>query len=353
MTTGFVSIFAKQLIECFWVMKMQKRIKGILLVVVMGIIIPSITMRIAKKAHIKKPMETVQTVATEETVQITTEKNADDSYKIPVLLDNGSLIQMDLEDYIVGVVLAEMPTEFEKEALKAQAVVARTYALKRNLHSQKHTDQAVCTDPSCCQAYCEKEKFLASGGTNTDIQKVEDAVYQTKNEVLTYDSELIDATYFSASGGKTEDAKAVWGSDVPYLQSVDSPGEEDASYHVNTVYFTFQEFADCLQIDSKSLTDSWIGNVTYTNGGGVEKITICNQIYSGTQIRKLLGLRSTAFVMTAVGNTVTVTTKGFGHRVGMSQYGADAMAVSGKDYTEILSHYYQGTVLEKMQFDKN
>ncbi len=313
----------------------------------MGIVLPAILMQVAQGITRKKPdidKEIVQTDEGEPIQQTTTAKAV---FYIPVLTENGTTEQMDLEEYITGVVLAEMPASFEKEALKAQAVVARTYALKGYFGKEKHPGRAICTDPSCCQAYCSQESFLSSGGTNIAFQKVADSVSQTRLEVLTFQSELIDATYFSCSGGKTEDAQAVWGSDVPYLRSVDSPGEEEATHYMDTVFFTLQEFADCLQIDKESLSGNWIGEITYTTGGGVENICVCGEAYTGTQIRKLLGLRSTAFVITAVGNTVTVTTKGFGHRVGMSQYGADAMAVAGKTYTEILTYYYQGTVLEE------
>lgn len=328
---------------------MQKRSKGILLAVTMGALLPSILLQIAQGMFKKENIEgTFQTENTEQTEDVQETTAAEDKFYISVLLKDGTVKDMELENYISGVVLAEMPADFEKEALKAQAVVARTYALKRHRGETKHTNCAVCTDPACCQAYCAAEDYLFSGGTQIALDKVKDAVMQTAKLVLTFNSQLIDATYFSCSGGKTEDAKAVWGTDVPYLQSVVSPGEEDASHYMDTVYFTLQEFADCLQIDKARLSGRWIGSATYTKGGGVEYITLCDQKYSGAQIRSMLGLRSTAFVMTAVGDTVTVTTKGFGHRVGMSQYGAEAMAVAGNTFDEILSYYYQGTVLEEI-----
>lgn len=327
---------------------MQKRTKEILFAVTMGAVLPAILIQIAQGMLNKENTEeTFQTMSTVQTEGIAETKTNDTEIYVPVLFSDGTIRNMELETYISGVVLAEMPADFEKEALKAQAVVARTYALKRHLFDAKHKNKALCTDPACCQAYCAKEDFLSSGGTQMALEKVNDAVTQTGKLVLTFDSQLIDATYFSCSGGKTEDAKAVWGTDVPYLQSVASPGEEEAAHYMDTVYFTLQEFADCLQIDNEHLRGNWIGNITYTQGGGVEHITICNQKYTGTQIRSMLGLRSTAFAMTAVGNTVTVTTKGFGHRVGMSQYGADAMAVSGSTFDEILAYYYNGTVIEE------
>ena len=137
----------------------------------------------------------------------------------------------------------------------------------------------------------------------------------------------------------------MWGEEIPYLQSVDSPGEEQAVHYTDSVQFTKQEFANRLHINPKEQLTTWFGNVTYTDGGGVDTIVIGGKTFKGTDLRKLLGLRSTAFTITAIGDSVHVTTKGFGHRVGMSQYGAEAMAVRGESYGQILFHYYPGTEL--------
>lgn len=264
--------------------------------------------------------------------------------EIPVLMEDGYVEVMELDTYITGVVLKEMPASFESEALMAQAVVARTYTLKRN-SSYKHKGAAICTDYSCCQAYCSEQDYLENGGSADDLQKVRSAVSATENQVLMYNGQLIEATYFSCSGGMTEDAQAVWGEDIPYLQAVESPGEEGAAHYTDTVHFPADEFSALLGQQLPGQPGTWIKEVTYTPGGGVDTIIIGEREYTGVEIRQMLGLRSTAFVITAVGNTVTVTTKGFGHRVGMSQYGADAMAVNGAKYTEILNHYYPGTKL--------
>jgi len=176
---------------------------------------------------------------------------------------------------------------------------------------------------------------------------VKQAVLDTAGQVLLYGDEPIEATYFSCSGGMTEDAQAVWGSDIPYLQSVESPGEEYAVHYTDTVIFNSEEFCEKLGISPGGYPGSWIGSISYTNGGGVDTVEIGGKDFTGTQVRKLLGLRSTAFVITAAGERITVTTKGFGHRVGMSQYGADAMAVQGADHETILLYYYQGAVLSR------
>ena len=262
----------------------------------------------------------------------TEEQLEKETSQIRVLMEDGSVATMDLEEYLVGVVMGEMPESFELEALKAQAVVARTYTLKMRESSGKHPDADVCVQSGCCQSYRTGE-----------TERIEAAVNATAGQVLTYQGKLIDATYFSSSGGRTEDAVAVWGSDVPYLQATDSPGEEIEPV---SVILTAEEFCNSLGIAPEGPCETWISEVTYTDGGGVDTMVIGGQRFKGTELRSLLGLRSTAFVMTAVGDHISVTTRGYGHRVGMSQYGAEAMAAAGAGYEEILLHYYQGVTLE-------
>ena len=258
------------------------------------------------------------------------------------------LVQMELDAYLTGVVLAEMPASFAEEALKAQAVVARTYTMRAAEGKRKHADAAVCTDSACCQGYIAPEAYLEAGGTGRSIEKIRTAVEETEGLVLTYEGKLIEATYFSCSGGTTEDAVAVWGSDVPYLKSVESPGEEHATHFTDEMVCSADEFRAALCKDLVGAPDSWFGHITYTAGGGVDTIEICGVSYRGTEIRKLLGLRSTVFSIRTDGDLLTIKTRGFGHRVGMSQYGADAMADGGSDCAAILAHYYPGTTLERM-----
>ena len=243
--------------------------------------------------------------------------------------------EMNVEAYVVGVVLAEMPASFETEALKAQAVAARTFALRE----LRHKNANVCTDSGCCQAYIDPKDY---GGSKASLEKIRESVNDTAGQVIIYDGALIEATYFSCSGGRTEDALAVWGQEVPYLQAVDSPGEEKAENFIKTVTMAADDFSAAFG-GLSGPPESWVGAVTYTEGGGVASIQIGGKSYTGTEVRKKLKLRSTAFVLTVIGSTVTVTTKGSGHRVGMSQYGADAMAAGGSTYGEILLHYYPET----------
>ncbi len=315
---------------------MFARLKGILFAVVLGLICPMVII-----GFVKRNVNVPDTTTPEDTTKKQVAKN--DSVFIDVLQENGSVAAMEINDYLTCVVLGEMPAAFENEALKAQAVVARTYTLRRQAMGGKHIDATVCTNSDCCQGYYDLASYLDNGGKQEDVDKVKTAVKMTDNLVLTYGGELIDATYFSCSGGMTEDARAVWGADVPYLRSVESPGEESAAHYVDTISFKTSEFLQSLGLDAKKSVK--IGKITYTPGGGVDTIRVCNEEFKGTQLRQKLGLRSTAFVISVVGDTVTITTKGFGHRVGMSQYGADAMAVCGATFPEILAHYYQGVQL--------
>lgn len=303
------------------------RIRNLLLAVFLGLVLPWLLLLALEPAYEQEPP--TQQTQPEETPM-----------SVAVLLENGAITDMELEEYLLGVVLAEMPASFEYEALKAQAVVARTYTCKSML-SSKHPEAAVCTQASCCQAYISPEAYISKGGQAGSVDRIRNAVSSTAGQVLFYNDELIVATYFSCSGGRTEDAVAVWGSDVPYLQATDSPGEEQATHYMDTVSFTLSEFEKLL---GGSL-GSGVGKVTYTDGGGVDTVVIGGKEYAGTELRQKLGLRSTAFVISVTDDTVSVTTKGYGHRVGMSQYGANAMAENGSAYDQILYYYYKGTKL--------
>lgn len=268
---------------------------------------------------------------------------------IHVLTEHG-LKEMELNEYLIGVLLCEIPGDFHVQAQKAQAVVARTYALRTAIYKEKHDGDAICTDPGCCQGYRDPEEYLSEGGQSSRIDLARTAVMETAGQVLTYQSTLIDATYFSCSGGQTEDALAVWGEDIPYLRSVPSPGEENAEHYWDSVHMTAEEFQDALGETLSGTPNSWFGKTAYTRGGGVAHMWIGGKRYEGTKLRSLLGLRSTAFSIAVSNDIITITTRGFGHRVGMSQYGAQAMAQSGKEYREILAHYYPGTVIDKEPF---
>ena len=321
------------------------KLKHILLAFFIGVGIPGLLFFVVDKLVQRNnlPQEEESTVT--ETKILVTDPVMPADYTIPVLYSDGNVSNMELEQYLVGVLLGEMPMDFNIEALKAQAVVARTYTLRRNGIVTKHEGGAVCTESSCCQAYCSVEGYLENGGKSDAIEKAKFAILSTQGTVITYNGALIEATYFSCSGGRTEDAVAVWGTQIPYLQAVDSPGEEKAVHYVDTVSFPADEFARLLGLDLSGSPAKWFGAVTYTAGRGVDTMIIGDVTFKGTELRQKLGIRSTAFTVSPMGDTIYITTKGFGHRVGMSQYGAEAMAVGGSNFQAILAHYYPGTEL--------
>lgn len=274
-------------------------------------------------------------------------------YVITVLDGDGMPQEMELENYVTGVVLGEVSAEFNAEALKAQAVAARTYTLYCIEVLKKHSGGAVCTDYHCCQAYWDPEEYSGDRGTDLELQKVIDAVEDTAGEVLRYGSDLICATYFASSGGITEDAMEVWGKSYPYLKSVESPGEEDCGYYSERISMSPSELQETLGVELKGSPLTWFGMVKHTVGGGVDLMRIGGRLYTGVELRRLLKLRSTVMMITATENEIMIDTKGYGHRVGMSQHGANAMANQGRGYRDILAHYYTDTTLYQVERGNN
>ena len=273
------------------------------------------------------------------------------------LLTEGGVISLSLREYLTGVVLSEMPASFSAEALKAQAVAARTFTLKK-LEASKHADADLCADSACCQAWTSREALAEKLGSafSQYWQKAAAAVAGTDGLVLTYDGQLIDAVYFSCSGGSTEDAVAVWGGDVPYLQAVESPGEEISGKFETQVTVPLAQFRQILEAADPDVwlsgsADSWFGPCSLTEGGGVATWEIGGQSFTGTQLRSLFSLNSAKFTISAGDSEIVFSVSGYGHRVGMSQYGAEAMARAGSDFEEILLHYYTGVTLTRMAQD--
>ncbi|MED0716823.1 stage II sporulation protein D [Aeribacillus composti] len=253
--------------------------------------------------------------------------------------------EVPLEEYVVGVVAAEMPAEFEKEALKAQALAARTYIVKELFTGQNvgSPEGAVVTDTELHQVYKNEEELRRIWKKDFDwkIKKIKEAVAETRGQILTYDDKPIDASFFSTSNGYTENSEAIWPNALPYLKSVESPWDEKSEKFLAREVFTVQEFEQKLGI--KIGKGNSIGKIIErTPGHRVALVEINGKKFTGREIREKLGLRSTDFSWTLKGDQIIVTTKGYGHGVGMSQYGANFMAQEGKNYKEIVSHYYQG-----------
>lgn len=261
---------------------------------------------------------------------------------IPLKLQNGDIIQIGLNDYIIGVVASEMPANFNIEALKAQAVVSRTYTLRKN------SAGIVLEKDSTIQKYMnEKElKNIWNDSFNNYYTKIKNAVYATSNEVLMYDNTLAYTPCFIVSNGKTEDSINVWGDNVPYLKSVDSKFDITSKDYSSQKIVTKQDFCKKLNIEENSLKNIEI--ISKTVGNRIDKISIDGQIFDGSQIQKLLELNSTDFTITLNDDSVIIDVKGSGHGVGMSKYGANALANKGYSYKEILDYYYKGTNLEKI-----
>lgn len=262
--------------------------------------------------------------------------------------DTGKIYEYNLEEYLVGVVSAEMPASYETEALKAQAVAARSYILSRSKSGNPdHKGADVCTDSTHCKAYLSesaaKEKW-GDGWADKYLKKIKSAVYDTKGEYVAYNGEAAVACFSAVSSGKTENAADVWGSETPYLKSVDSPGDLTYENFTDSVTVPKTEFLEKLGISSAS-----VGAITHTEGGSVKNISIGGKDFSGTQIRSIFGLNSANFELLINDAEAVFTTKGKGHGVGMSQYGANQMAKDGEKYTEILFHYYSNVTIEKMQ----
>ena len=281
---------------------------------------------------------------------VTPQPSMDSQTQIRVALDDGSVLTLGLDQYLWRVVAAEMPASFEPEALKAQAAAARTYTLsKLGRTVENHPDADVCTDITCCQAYIDPDQAAANWGDSAAAYtaKITAAVSETDGMAILYDGQPIQAVFFSSAAGRTVDAVEVWGNSVPYLTSVDSPeGEEVPNYH-STAAFSLDDFKSKLlgkypEADLSGDPAGWFQNLTPNSAGGVETIDVGGVTVSGGTLRTLFDLRSTSFTVTASADGVTFSVTGYGHGVGMSQYGANTLAREGKTYDEILKWYYTG-----------
>ncbi len=289
-------------------------------------------------------------------ILIYAEKN---DYMIPIELENNqepikvrllkesdnSITEINLEDYIVGVVSAEMPASFEEEALKAQAVAARTYAMYKIETRDLEYDLIIGTKD---QAYKDNRTLLSTWGLSffSNYLKIRNAVKETQGQIVTYEGNTINAFYFSMSNGYTENSEFVFMENLPYLNSVDSLWDNNSLANFEYTYtFTKEEFCSALEITCDNIV---ITNEVRSSTNRVNTITINDKTYKGTEVRTKLGLRSTDFTITLNESDITITTKGYGHGVGMSQYGANGMAKEGYTYDEILKHYYQNTEIENI-----
>lgn len=278
-------------------------------------------------------------------------KEKDEEQQNLIKIDYGTGVQeIPLEQYLIGVVAAEMPISFELEAFKAQAIAARTYTLKR----LKDNPNTIFTQE--IQSYysnSELEKLWDVKEYAINYAKVVNAVNSTKGLVVTYNDELIDAIFHSTSIGVTRSAQEVWGQDIPYLQSVDSLDDINAPTYLHQYTLSYDEFirkAKAYQEDiiiGENISGE-IQIIERTKDGFVQQIQLGNKILTGENFRKIYDLASSHFTLNFRVDNIEILCKGYGHCVGMSQYGADFMAKSGYKYEEILKHYYTGVQIKQM-----
>lgn len=268
----------------------------------------------------------------------------------------GEVEEVPLDQYLCHVVSAEMPADFEQEALKAQAVVARTYTIYKVNH-KKHDNSDICDDSTCCQAWVSKEDRLARWEENkreSNWKKIEQCIKQTNGKIITYENQPINAFFHANSGGITELPVNVWGgTNLPYLQVVETAGEEGYTQYASEVEFSYQELLDKLKEKYADIAIHFenqeeVKILEYTDSHRVKTIKFGNHEISGVEARSLLGLKSTNFEMTKTEGKIKFTVKGYGHGVGMSQTGADTMAKQGKNYEEIIHHFYANVEIKEI-----
>lgn len=260
---------------------------------------------------------------------------------VTVLKSNGTVLNIELEEYLIGVVGSEMPASFNIEALKAQAVVARTYTLKKLQNNQALSDTVKD------QVYKDNFQLKEMWGSsyNTYYEKIKKAVKSTEGEFITYNNEYIEAVYHSTSNGYTEESSFVWKNSFPYLISVESPWDLDASTYLRKETKSIKAVSDILGVIIDENTK--IEVLDTTSGNRISKIKIGDKVFDGVKFRNLLGLRSTDFDIEINNDSITFTTRGYGHGVGMSQYGANGMAKTGYNYSQIIHHYYKNVTIKK------
>jgi stage II sporulation protein D len=281
-----------------------------------------------------QPKQQVQTTLAESPINVAVYRQKQDSIE-----------DIPLEEYVVGVVASEMPADFEVEALKAQALAARTYILRHLLAEEKLAtpDGADVTDTVQHQVYKSPEELKAQWKPEEyqwKMERITQAVAETAGKVLTYNNEPITAVFFSTSNGFTENSEEYWPNEIPYLRSVESPWDLHSEKFLDQLSLTVKEFESKLGVTLSG--DGSIGKIiSRTTGNRVDTVEINGKQLTGREVRDTLKLRSSDFTWERKGDNIVITTKGFGHGVGMSQYGANGMAKEGKSYSDIISHYYK------------
>lgn len=287
----------------------------------------------------------------------TSETSSNQIYHVLDITSN-EILEVPVREYLIGAVGAEMPASFETEALKAQVVAAHTYAERQVLLAENRSDLQgadFSNDPDHYQAFHTEQQLRELYGENFDIyyQKISEAVDSVLPEILCYNNEPIIAAFHAISTGKTESARNVWGNEIAYLQSVDSSSDCNAPNYEQNSSYSAEQVQEMLSSAHSGLllgtdTANWFGEPICSDAGTVLQIPVGTSIFTGQELRTIFSLRSACFTIDYDKKTKTFSfqTKGYGHSVGMSQYGANAMALQGSDYREILAYYYPDTILK-------
>lgn len=272
------------------------------------------------------------------------------------LLDGETVKTVSVREYLIGALAAEMPASFEPEALKAQAVALRSYLFYKRLHRpSSHPDADICTRSSCCAAWKDDAYLRGKWGEDFEdnLAKITSAVDATADMYLSYGGEPALAVFHSSSSGRTEASGEIWSEALPYLVSVETPeSEATVPDFVSTVTVSADDFRETVRAqypdaDLSGDLSTWLGASVLDASGRLGSVTVGGVPLTGAQIRSLFGLRSTAIELSVGEGAVTLTTRGYGHGVGLSQYGANVMAQEGADFEEILANYYPGTEIVK------
>jgi len=307
---------------------------------------------VAGRASVKKASEVDDAIPPAEAAEPEQPGKPDRERVLRVKLGN-TVEEMTMDAYLQGVLRAEMPASFEMEALKAQAIAARTYTLHKMLSGPiaNHPDADACDDINCCKAYKSAEDAAADWGGMALYyeEKLARCIAETDGEAIVYGGEPILAVFFSSSGGHTQNAGAVWQSDLPYLQSVSSPeSEELVPNYYSVARFSPDEFRSLFlkahpEAKLSGSAEGWITDVVRNDADFVTTLRVGGVTVKGNELRSILSLRSPSFTVEFADNAFTFHVTGYGHGVGMSQYGANALALEGMSAEEILEHYFTGT----------
>lgn len=335
-------------------MRMEGRRRELLRTALIALVLICVSLILLRVLLLRTPAPETETPSPETTARAEAAAGGDAHLTLRVWSE-GELRVVSAADYLPGVLAGEMPADFQTEALRAQAVAARTFILWKTAHGcTTHPEADVCDEPSCCKAWCPDDALREKwgGAYAENMARVRAAVEDTDGWYLCWEGEPIQAAFHASSPGRTEDSGNIW-QPLPYLVSVESPETaEDVPNYLTEVEVGAEAFRETLlrqapEADFSGDPSAWVGQTSRNESGRVASVAIGGASFSGAQLRRLFGLRSACFTLEYTGGSFLFRVTGFGHGVGMSQYGAEVMARGGASWREILAHYYPGTTLAR------